>query len=104
VILPLTMSAPLTTTFTPLRSVNAVSHSRVCGLTLGCAENGIHAAAPYFVMIGAFEVGGTQAPAQQASTTQATLRSFRIGNVYSLGDSVPNPLGFIAFRRNGCFL
>src|ERR1035438_3616917 len=91
-------------TFTPLRSVNAVSHSRVCGLTLGCAENGIHAADPYFVMIGAFEVGETQAPAQQASATQATLRSFRIGNVYSLGDSVPNPLRFIACPPEWLFL
>src|SRR5271170_1599216 len=92
-ILPPGSCAPLTMTPTPSRSVSALSHSRVCGLTFLLAENGIHAAVPYFLMIGAFEVGGTQPPAQQASVTQATVRRCRIdirANGY-LGTLSPNP-------------
>jgi hypothetical protein len=55
-------------------------------------------------MIEAFEVGETQAPTQQTSATQATLRSCGVGNVYSLGDSVPKPLGFIAYPPEWLFL
>ena len=47
-------------------------------------------------MIGAFEVGGTQAAVQQAITTQTTFR--RCGTpVIPVGGFVPKPLGFIAF-------
>jgi hypothetical protein len=60
-------------TFDPLLSVKVVSHSRVCGRTLGFREKGTHVAALYRSIIGASDTGPPQATVQEAPAVARTI-------------------------------